>query len=85
MDLGGPDFPPLHQHRYADLGKIHFEVVLLTKHLVSGALVVYYEARTVMVNDDRYLTMSGNLTIVVIVCTLVVNLLTTSLIAGRLW
>jgi len=60
-------------------------VVLLVISTVSGALVVYYEARTVMVDDDRYLTMSSNLTIVVIVCTLITNLLTTSLIAGRLW
>ncbi|KAG8980902.1 hypothetical protein FRB93_008881 [Tulasnella sp. JGI-2019a] len=60
-------------------------ILLLCGSTISGALVVYYEARTVQVNADTYLNTSSNLTIVVIVCTLLMNLLTTSLIAGRLW
>ncbi|KAG8890887.1 hypothetical protein FRB98_002907 [Tulasnella sp. 332] len=60
-------------------------ILLLAASTVSGALVVFFESRTVEVNADTYLNTSNNLTIIVIVCTLLTNLITTSLIAGRLW
>lgn len=60
-------------------------LILLVLGTASGAMVVAYEYKTLSIYDDRFRPMINLWTIMAFGSTMMVNLVVTILIAGRLW